>query len=56
MLLIDFKDETRPLIQVRTWQPIKDKQGNIEFFAKKMPSMWEALCHREWNNNTNITI
>jgi len=29
MLLIDFKDETRPLIQVRTWQPIKDKQGNI---------------------------
>jgi hypothetical protein len=27
-LMIDFKDENNPLIQVRTWQPTKDDQGN----------------------------
>lgn len=28
-LLIDFRDKDHPQIQVRTWQPYKDKQGNI---------------------------
>ena len=28
-LLIDFRDKDNPLIQVRTWQPYKDKQGNV---------------------------
>jgi len=28
-LMIDFHDEYRPLVQVRTWQPYKDDAGNI---------------------------
>jgi hypothetical protein len=28
-LLIDFRDKDHPQIQVRTWQPYKDKHGNI---------------------------
>lgn len=28
-LMIDFRDENNPLIQVRTWQPYKNKQGQI---------------------------
>lgn len=28
-LLVDFRDDNHPLIQVRTWQPYKDKGGNI---------------------------
>ena len=28
-LMIDFRDKDNPLIQVRTWQPYKDKQGNV---------------------------
>jgi len=28
-LMIDFRDEYRPVIQVRTWQPYKDNSGNI---------------------------
>ena len=28
-LMIDFHDEYRPLVQVRTWQPYKDDAGNV---------------------------
>ena len=28
-LLVDFRDDNQPLIQVRTWQPFKDKSGNV---------------------------
>lgn len=28
-LLIDFRDKDHPLIQVRTWQPYKDKSGKV---------------------------
>ena len=28
-LLVDFRDDNNPLIQVRTWQPFKDKAGNV---------------------------
>lgn len=28
-LMIDFRDADNPLIQVRTWQPYKDKQGQV---------------------------
>ena len=28
-LLIDFHDKDKPLIQVRTWQPYKDSNGNV---------------------------
>ncbi len=28
-LMIDFHDELKPLIQVRTWQPEKDKRGKV---------------------------
>ena len=28
-LMIDFRDKNNPLIQVRTWQPYKDKQGKV---------------------------
>ncbi|MDR3267221.1 MAG: hypothetical protein LBT24_06610 [Tannerella sp.] len=27
-LMIDYEDENNPLIWVRTWQPVKDKEGN----------------------------
>ena len=28
-LFVDFRDNNNPLIRVRTWQPIKDQNGNI---------------------------
>lgn len=28
-LMVDFRDEDKPLIQVRTWQPYKNNQGQI---------------------------
>jgi hypothetical protein len=28
-LMIDFRDADKPLIQVRTWQPYKNKQGQV---------------------------
>ena len=28
-LLVDFRDDNQPLIQVRTWQPFKDQAGNV---------------------------
>lgn len=28
-LMVDFRNEDNPIIQVRTWQPYKDKSGNI---------------------------
>ncbi len=28
-LLVDFRDDNQPLIQVRTWQPFKHKTGNV---------------------------
>lgn len=28
-IMIDFHDQARPLIQVRTWQPYKDDMGNV---------------------------
>ena len=28
-LMIDFRDANKPLIQVRTWQPYKNKQGQV---------------------------
>lgn len=33
-LMIDFRDKNEPVIQVRTWQPYKDKEGKI-ITAKK---------------------
>lgn len=28
-LMVDFRDKDKPLIQVRTWQPYRDKAGNV---------------------------
>ena len=33
-LMVDFRDSDQPVVQVRTWQPYKDKGGKV-ITAKK---------------------
>jgi len=52
-LMVDFRDENLPLITVRTWQPHKDKYGNVVTTREDVFSLGDFKIERNKHNSFN---